>query len=431
MTDQSHSISARALAPQAIDTEIGSRQPRLEPASENLHRLNPDVASLPENPFAALAALLADVRPPAATVPLNAAVGDPQGQCPVPLAVLAEHGHLWGRYPPLDGTDELRGAIAGWLNRRNGLDEAWTRKSISILPVAGTREALFLAATLAVGRSGAAREKVLVPDPCYPGYLGAAVMAGGDPIPVPARAADGYLPDFEALGAELLSRTAILYFTNPTNPEGAAAPRSYLKRLLELSEQYGFILAVDECCIDLYTRERPLGILTVCREGGFSTERLLVFNSLSKRSLSAGLRSGFVAGGPALMARMRTVRSYTGATVPLPIQAASAALWADDGHVDAIRAELDAKFTLVEEAIGSIWPAARPTAGFFLWLAVEDDLALTRRLWSAGLRVMPGSLLGRGWFADNPGQGRIRVALVHSPAETVRLLEILTRTLGT
>lgn len=386
--------------------------------------LNPSIESLPANPFAALSHLLSDVRPPSSADVLNAAVGDPQGDSSIPVELIAANGNLWGRYPPLIGTEELRSAVLGWLERRFELRPGWLGGQIDILPTAGTREALFLAAAMAVPW-GDRHGVVLMPNPSYPGYTGSAIMAGAEPIFVPARAENGYLPDYEALGADTLNRTALAYLTNPTNPEGAAAPPDYLARMLRLSERFNFVLAVDECCIDLYTRDKPVGVLSVCHDQGLPTDRLLVFNSLSKRSLAAGLRSGFIAGAPALIATMRNVRSFTGATIPLPLQAASAALWADDRHVDHIRGDLDEKFTFAETVLGDAYGRVRPSGGFFLWLRVGDDLALAQRAWSHGLKIMPGSILGHGAGDENPGRGYIRVALVHRLPEAQRLITML------
>ncbi len=387
---------------------------------------NPAVSELPKNAFAALAELLTGIVPPEGEATLNVAVGDPQGHCPVPLNIIAERGGSWGRYPPLIGTDELRTAILGWLSRRFVIGAQWVHHQLDVLPTAGTREALFLAAVMAVPKQSHQRPAVLLPNPSYPGYVGSAIMAGAEPIFVAARPENGHMPDFESLDTNVLNRTALVYFTNPTNPEGAAAPADYLARLIKLSERYGFILVVDECCIDLYTREAPVGVLSVCERQNLSTERLLVFNSLSKRSLSAGLRSGFAVGNPNLISTMRVVRSYTGATIPIPLQAASATLWADDEHVCHIRRDLDEKMTLAEAHLEDRFGRVRPDGGFFLWLRVNDDLAVAKRLWARGLKVMPGSLLGHGSGFDNPAQDHIRIAVVHETREFERLIALLT-----
>jgi N-succinyldiaminopimelate aminotransferase len=392
--------------------------------------LNSRVAELAGNPFDLLNEFLDGIRP-SVSQPIIASLGDPHSDCPVPISVMADCGNLWRRYPPLRGTEALRTAIFGWLERRFGLKGMWTRNELDVLPTAGTREALFLAATLCVppARKGS-RTAVLLPNPCYPGYFGAAVISGAEPILLPSTRRGGFLPDLAAVGVDVLNRTAALYLTNPSNPEGAAASNDYLGNVLELSERYGFVLIVDECCIDLYLRSRPTGVLEVCQRRRFPTDNLLVFNSLSKRSYAAGLRSGFVAGGKFLIEQMRVLRSYAGATIPLPIQAASAALWRDDVHVAAIRDDLTVKFDLAEQMLGGRFRFYRPDAGFFLWLDVGDDRNVTRRLWSEGLKVMPGSFLGRWDGRQNPGTGYVRVALLHDLQRTREMLERLQNLAG-
>lgn len=387
--------------------------------------VNDRLDRLTDYPFARLAALLGDVRPRANLPPLVMSVGEPQMPPPPLIAeTLARHADLWGKYPPTAGTPAFRAAVAGWLNRRYALADGLLDADRSILPVSGTREALFLLALTVVptGKTGRT-PAVLIPNPFYAVYEGAARLAGGEPVFLPATRETGFLPDLEALEPELLERTALFYLCTPANPQGAAADAAYLKRALELARRYGFVLAIDECYAEIWLDRPPvggLGIAAAMAGGGSPWDSLLVFHSLSKRSSAAGLRSGFVAGDSRLIAAFTQVRNYSLAGMPLPVQAASAALWADEAHVDATRARYRANFAAAEAALGGRFGYRRPDGGFFLWLDVGDGEVAARRLWEDGaIRVLPGAYLARSAPGEpNPGQPYIRVALVHDP-ETV------------
>lgn len=399
-------------------------------------RLNEALERLADYPFARLATLLSGVTPPEGVAPLAMSVGEPQHQPPAFLAeILAVNAGSWNRYPPVGGTPAFREACAGWLQRRFHLPDGMADPA-HILPLSGTREALFLVAELAVDHWPGANQvpAVALPDPFYAPYEGAAVMAGAEPVFLPAGPATGFLPDLDALEADtaLLARLKLLYLCNPTNPQGAVASRDYLDRAIGLARAHGFILAADECYAEIYDRDAPVGVLEVAsgRDGG-SLDNLLVFHSLSKRSNAAGLRSGFVAGDPALVAAFLRLRSHSAAGMPLPIQAASAALWADDAHVAENRTLYRAKFDAAEAALSGRFGFRRPEGGFFLWLDVGDGEAAARRLWAeAAIRTLPGGYITR---LDRPEIGRrwLRVAVVHD-TETVgraltRLGEILSR----
>lgn len=390
---------------------------------------NDRLARLTDYPFARLAALLSDIRPRVNTPPLVMSVGEPQTPPPARIAeVLNANAHLWGKYPPVAGTAEFRGAVAGWLGRRYRLPDGLVDAERSILPVSGTREALFLLALAVVPTRKAGRiPAVLMPNPFYAVYEGAGLLAGAEPVFLPATADTGFLPDLDALAPELLERTALFYLCSPANPQGVAADAAYLAKALGLARRYGFVLAVDECYAEVWLDRPPAGAMQVAAGlaqdgsgGGRPWENLLVFHSLSKRSSAAGLRSGFVAGDPDLIATFARARSYSLAGMPLPVQAASAALWADDGHVAAIRSHYHANFAAAEDSLRGRFGYRRPDGGFFLWLDVGDGEEAARRLWSdGGIRVLPGAYLARpAPGRPNPGQPFIRVALVHD-AETV------------
>jgi len=241
----------------------------------------------------------------------------------------------------------------------------------------------------------------------------AALSVGAEPVFVSATAATGHLPDYAALGPEVLNRTAIVYICSPANPQGAVASRDYWAELISLAEQYDFRIFADECYSEIYRDAPPVGALQVAHDMGTDPERVTVFHSLSKRSNLPGLRSGFVAGGPDSIEKMKQLRAYAGAPLPAPLQAAASAVWADEAHVDENRALYREKYAIADDVMGSVQGYQAPEAGFFLWLPVEDGEAASLKLWQeTGVRVLPGSYLAQGEAGHNPGQGYIRAAMV-------------------
>ncbi len=377
--------------------------------------LNPCLEHLTDYPFARLRALFEGVEPPGNIEPLVLSIGEPQHRPPgIIPEILSRDLALWGKYPLTEGTHEFRAAAGDWLKRRFGL-RSFNCES-QILPAAGTREALFMAATLAVpGDHGGKPAAVLLPNPLYHVYCGAALAAGAEAVFLDTSKETGFLPDLDALDEALLERTALFILCSPSNPQGAVASLDYLKKAVSLARRYDFILASDECYCEIYDRAPPAGALQACEALGGGHDNVLVFQSLSKRSSAAGLRSGFVAGDPALIAAFKKLRSYGAATVPLPVLAASAALWNDDEHVAENRALYRAKLDAAEEILGDRFGFFRPGGGFFLWLDVGDGEAAAKKLWAeAGLRILPGAYLSRpGPAGTTPGDSFIRVALVH------------------
>lgn len=398
--------------------------------------VNGRLATLGDYPFPRLAALLSDLTPAANRPPLALSVGEPQHPPPPLIAErLAATAPLWGKYPPTAGTPEFRAAVSAWLNRRYALPDGMVEPDRMVLPVSGTREALFLIAQVCVPAEGKGgrRPAVLIPNPFYAAYEGAAVMAGAEPVFLPCTAETGYLPDLDALDGDLLARTALFYLCSPSNPQGAIAGRDYLRRAISLAREHGFTLVVDECYAEIWDKAPPPGALEVAHAmgGPAPMANLLVFHSLSKRSNAAGLRSGFVAGDPAILHLFQRLRSYSMAGVPLPVLDASAALWAEESHVEENRRLYRAKIDAAEAALAGRLGFYRPPGGFFLWLEVGDGERAARELWrQAALRVLPGAYLTRD-DADGRNRGRpfIRVALVHD-TDTVaeactRIAEIL------
>ncbi len=400
--------------------------------------LNPALAALPDSPFPRLDALLAGVTPPAGLAPIVMAIGEPRHAPPPLLAeAVAANGHLWGRYPPLRGTQALRRACADWLGRRYGLPSGMIDAERNVVAVAGTREALFLMALVAVPRRKAGRRAaVLFPNPFYQTYAGAAVAAGAEPVYLAARREDGFLPRLDGLSKDLLARTALVYLCSPSNPEGAIADDDYLRTAIGLAREHDFVLAVDECYAEIYDRDPPPGALEVCKDmdGGGNegvARNVVVLHSLSKRSSAPGLRSGFVAGDAMVVAAFAKLRGYSSPTLPLPLQAAAAALWDDDAHVAASRDLYRRKFDMCERALAGRRGFFRPAGGFYLWLEVGADEDVTVRLWRQGaIKSLPGTYLSRpGADGHDPGRGFVRFSLVHDEDTTAEALDRLGRLL--
>lgn len=396
--------------------------------------LNPRLDRLPDYPFDRLRALLNPIRPPQDIVPLALSVGEPQHPTPALIAeTLAANAHLWGKYPPIEGTPDFRQAVASWLKRRYDLPEGFLDVDNQILPVSGTREVLYLIADLAVAetRADGQRPAVLMPSPFYHVYGGAAAMSGAEPVYLPAGRDTGFLPDLDAIPEETLNRTALFYLCSPANPQGSVADAAYLEKAIRLAQKYDFVLAMDECYAEIYDREPPPGALEVAAAKGLGAKNIVIFHSLSKRSSAPGLRSGFVAGDKDLMIAFRRLRSYAATAVPLPILAASTALWREESHVAENRDLYRAKFDLADEYLGNRPGYTRPAGGFFLWLDVGDGETAARKLWAeAAIRVLPGAYLAREDEAGrNPGRAFVRIALVHDISTTRQAFERIVKVL--
>ena len=373
-------------------------------------------------PFDRLRALLDPIAPPSGLTPVSLALGEPQHTPPGLIReVVSENAALWGRYPPMKGTPEIRAAIAAWLTRRYRLPHAMIDPEANVVPVSGTREALFLVALAAVPENKAGRQPaVLMPNPFYQVYAGAAVLSGAEPIFLPATGETGFLPDIRAVAPEILERTALVYYCSPANPQGAIADLATLKALVELAREYDFVLVADECYSEIYDRDPPPGAAEACAALDGDLRGVAVFNSLSKRSSAPGLRSGFVAGEAEFIRRFTRLRDYGGAAPPLPLVAAATALWSDEDHVGRNRELYRRKFDAAEEILDGRFGFYRSPGGFYLWLDVGDGEAAARTLWQeAAVRVIPGAYIGRaGADGRNPGDRYIRCALVQPDVET-------------
>lgn len=373
--------------------------------------------NLPDYAFPRLRKLL-DPHP-AGAEPIAMTIGEPRHPMPAFVAeVMAANIGGFAIYPPNDGTPELLAAISGWLGRRYGVDVAENR----LMALNGTREGLFNAAVaLCPETKNGQKPVVLMPNPFYQVYAVAALAMGAEPVYVPATAATGFLPDYGSLPAAVLDRVAIAYLCSPANPQGAVASRDYWADLLRLAEKHDFRVFADECYSEIWRMAPPPGALQVAAETGADPERVCVFHSLSKRSNLPGLRSGFVAGGPESIARIRQLRSFAGAPLPLPVQRVSERAWSDETHVAENLALYQAKFRIADDIFAAVQGFQNPDGGFFLWLPVDDGEAAAVKLWrETGVRVLPGAYLSREVGGHNPGKGYIRVALVAPQDEMQR-----------
>jgi aspartate/methionine/tyrosine aminotransferase len=380
------------------------------------------------HPFTRLNKLLESVQAGGGNTPLALSVGEPQFAPPPLVAKLVqEEASLWGRYPQALGTEPFRNAVTGWLTRRFRLPEGMVDPARHVMPVTGTREALFHIALSAVPEVGPGEEKpvVLMPNPFYHVYAGAAAAAGAEPYFLSATEENSFLPEIAAIPAAILKRTALAYICSPSNPQGAVAPLSYLTSWLTLARQHNFVLASDECYSEIYRGTPPHGALEAARDLGGSLDNLIIFHSLSKRSSGAGMRSGFVAGEARLIQRQAQLINFGGVAQPYPILAAATALWQDEEHVAGYRAKYIANFAAAQDALEPVFGEVRAEGGFFLWLDVGDGEAAAKALWAeAAIKVLPGGYMARADASGfNPGARYIRVALVLEPEEMAAALK--------
>jgi aspartate/methionine/tyrosine aminotransferase len=374
-------------------------------------------SNLPDYAFPRLRKLLDAHAPGGETISMT--IGEPRHPMPDFVApILAANIAGFGVYPPNDGTPELLTAISGWLGRRFGA----TIADDQIMALNGTREGLYNACIALCPETKAGKQPVvLMPNPFYQVYAVAALTCGAEPVYVPATAATGFLPDYAGLAPEILDRTTIAYICSPANPQGAVASRDYWLTLLALAEKHDFIIFADECYSEIWRSAAPVGVLDAAQNSGANPERVFSFHSLSKRSNLPGLRSGFVAGGRDGIARIRKLRSFAGAPLPLPVQRVSEAAWNDEAHVQANLALYQDKFCAADEIFAGLQGFQCPEGGFFLWLPVEDGEAAALKAWTeTGVRVLPGAYLSRDANGENPGKGYIRVALVAPKEEMQR-----------
>ncbi|BCX89722.1 N-succinyldiaminopimelate aminotransferase [Methylomarinovum tepidoasis] len=392
--------------------------------------MNPRLDLLQPYPFEKLARLKAGIVPPADKPHIALSIGEPQDPPPHFLAeAVIAHLHGLAKYPTTRGLPQLREAIAAWLQRRFRL--AAVDPERQVLPVNGTREALFSFAQALI--DPADKPLVLMPNPFYQIYEGAALLAGAEPYYLNATAATGFLPDFDAVPEAVWRRCRLLYLCSPYNPTGRVIGLETLKGLIEKAQRYDFVIAGDECYSELHDGNPPPGLLQAAAELGLDDyRRCVVFHSLSKRSSAPGLRSGFVAGDAAILERYFLYRTYHGCAMPLPAQHASIAAWNDEAHVARNRAAYRERFAAAAEILAGAAEVQVPPAAFYFWLRVPgDDAEFARRIYAReNVTVLPGSFLAREAGGVNPGRGYVRIAWVHPLAVCVEAAQRISRFLA-
>ncbi len=375
-------------------------------------------SNLPAYAFPRLRTLL-DHHTPGGDV-VHMTIGEPKHAFPDWVSgIISDNAAGFNSYPPNDGTPELQGAIADWVKRRFG---AAVDPATQVMALNGTREGLYNAAmALCPETKNDQQPIVLTPNPFYQVYMIAAISVNAETQFVNATAASDYLPDFAALSEDVLKRTSIAYMCSPANPQGAVASEQFWRDLIVLGEQYDFQIFADECYSEIYRNDAPVGALKVAQDMGADPERVVVFHSLSKRSNMPGLRSGFVAGGPESIKRIKQLRAYSGAPLPLPLQKVAERAWADEAHVEENRALYQEKYRIADEIFANVQGYQGPEAGFFLWLPVENGEDAALKLWKeTGVRVLPGEYLSKDTSQGNPGKEYIRVAMVAPKDEMQR-----------
>ncbi len=386
--------------------------------------MTPNLTHLHPYPFEKLARLKQGIVPPADKPHIALSIGEPTHPTPDFIKeTLTRHLQDLGSYPATKGIPELRATIADWLSNRFKIPADFIDSDRHILPVSGTREALFSFAQCIVDPT--TKPIVIMPNPFYQIYEGAALLAGAEPYFLNTLEDSGYLPDFDAIPEHIWQRCQLIYICSPGNPSGSVMSQSSQEKLIRLSEKYGFVIASDECYSELYDDENhpPVGLLqTAYAMGNTNFKRCVVFHSLSKRSNVPGLRSGFVAGDADILKPYFQYRTYHGCVMPLPTQYASIKAWQDERHVQENRVLYREKFTAFIDILENICAIHKPPAGFYVWLKTPvGDTDFAQQLFAQeNITVLPGSYLSRTFNGINPGENHVRIALVASLPECIK-----------
>jgi N-succinyldiaminopimelate aminotransferase len=390
--------------------------------------MNSELQLLQSYPFEKLKKLLQNGEPPRHLKGINLSLGEPQHATPEFLKTALANSLTDGlrKYPSTQGSDALRQSIATWLQQRFHLPTLDSQRHI--LPVNGTREALFAFAQCVVDRHVAVPPLVLMPNPFYQIYEGATFLAGAQPHYLNCLKINDFKPDLTAVSATIWQRCQLIYLCSPGNPSGTVLDLATLQNLIELADEYDFIIAADECYSEIYADEMqpPLGLLQVCAAmGRLDYRRCVVFHSLSKRSNVPGLRSGFVAGDADILRQFWLYRTYHGCAMSPAVQAASTAAWQDETHVQANRILYRQKYEAIMPMLTSVTTITRPPASFYLWLPtpIADDEFARQLFIQQHVTVLPGSFLSRTANGINPGQNWVRIALVASLTECVEAIQ--------
>lgn len=372
--------------------------------------MNHHLTQLHPYPFEKLNQLFSGIQPiDLPLIPLS--IGEPKHPAPqIVIDALQQNFKHLSTYPSSKGLPELRQAISNWLIQRFHLNELSAESEV--LPVSGTREAIFSFVQAVINREE--NPYVVMPNPFYQIYEGATILAGGTPYFINCTAENNYLGDFDRVPAEVWEKTSLLFICTPGNPTGATFTTEQLQQLIQLSDQYNFIIASDECYSELWFEQPPVGLLEACAKMGRNDyKNCVVFHSLSKRSNLPGMRSGFIAGDSTLLAPYLKYRTYHGAAMPVQHQLASIVAWNDECHVEENRKQYRQKFDLFQNELGHLLPLEKPDAGFYYWLKVDNDEAFAKKLLKeANIKVLPGRYLSRETKEGNPGENHVRMALV-------------------
>jgi succinyldiaminopimelate transaminase len=387
--------------------------------------MNSHLNQLHPYPFARLREAMQSITPPDGISEIPLYIGEPKHPTPAVLtdALIAALPDL-SKYPAALGLPELRQACANWLRRR--YDGLTLNPDTQILPILGSREALFSFVQAALDPVAAEKPVVVSPNPFYQIYEGATLLANGE-IVYANTTAPRFLPDWHSVPADKWTRCKIVFVCSPDNPTGSVLTRDDWAQLFELQDKYGFIIASDECYAEIYfDGHKPIGCLQAAAELGRSFDNIIMFTSLSKRSNAPGLRSGFVAGDEKLLKPFLLYRTYHGSAMSLPVQRASIAAWNDEAHVEANRRAYQQKFDRVVPILRQKFSVTMPQASFYIWLAIPDgdDLRFTQELYRAtGVQVLPGRFFARDTEHGNPGKGYVRIALVDEIEKCVEAAE--------
>ena len=385
--------------------------------------MNPELDKLHPYPFEKLANLKSGITPNSELEHIALSIGEPKHKAPeFVLEHLQQQLNGVSAYPLTKGIPELRQAITNWLTQRFKLPIESLDPEHQVIPVNGTREALFAFAQAVIDRN--TNPVIVMPNPFYQIYEGAAFLSGAEPFYINTTSDNNYLPDFDSVSDQTWSRSQLLYICSPGNPTGAVIDKATLQKLITLAEKHDFIIASDECYSEIYFDEKnpPIGLLEAAAEmGNTDYSRCVVFHSLSKRSNLPGLRSGFVAGDKEILAKFLKYRTYHGCAMPLHHQKASIKAWQDESHVKENRNIYQNKFTAVLDILGPVLDVKKPDASFYLWAktpASDEDFA--KNLFAEqNLTVLPGSYLSREAHGINPGSQHVRMALVASYEECI------------
>lgn len=395
----------------------------------NKNQFNENLKLLNDYPFQRLNNLLKNINVPKGKKPLILSIGEPQHKPPQFIKEIINKNFIkWSKYPPTLGLNQLNIASINWLKRRFQLTKENINAEDNIVQVAGTREGLFnIALALNPKTKNGKKPAILIPEPFYQVYAGAARLSGADPIFVSSLKENRFIPAFSKIDKKILNRTSMIYICSPSNPEGVALNLEDWEKLINLARDNNSTLIVDECYTDIYSDKPPLGIIEACEKLNTNISNIVSFHSLSKRSNVPGIRSGFAVGDIHIIKNFKKLRHYCAGQQPIPIQEAAIALWNDDTHAIKNRLKYKRKFEIAKSIFKTKYDFYIPDGGFYLWLNVGESEKITKILWEKkSIKVMPGNYLSK----LNNSKSYIRIALVLNIKETTEALNEINKVLN-